>query len=124
MQRYVQIERIENLERIGIIAGTLSVHRYRDIINHMVSLAESHDQSVYTFMVGKMNVPKLGNFPGIEGFILVGCERSCFINTRVGDFFQECMMVRTILSLLLSLMNMRFPFKNAVGRIFTLMIIR
>lgn len=83
MQRYVQIERFENLEMIGVIAGTLSVYRYREIINHISNLAEEHDQALYTFMVGKLNLPKLANFPGIEGFVLIGCERSCFIDTRV-----------------------------------------
>lgn len=83
MQRYVQIERFENLEMIGVIAGTLSVYRYRDIINHISNLAEEHNQALYTFMVGKLNLPKLANFPGIEGFVLIGCERSCFIDTRV-----------------------------------------
>ena len=86
MQRYVQIERFENLDMIGVVVGTLSIHRYRDMISHITSLAETHDQTVYTFMVGKLNVPKLANFPGIQGFILIGCERSCFIDTRVGDY--------------------------------------
>ena len=85
MQRYVQIERFEHLEMVGVIAGTLSVNRYREIINHMSTLAESHDQTLYTFMVGKLNLPKLANFPGMEGFILIGCERSCFVDTRVGE---------------------------------------
>lgn len=84
MQRYVQIERFEHLEMIGVIAGTLSVHRYREMIRHLSALAETHDQTLYTFMVGKLNLPKLANFPGMEGFILIGCERSCFVDTRVG----------------------------------------
>ena len=52
-------------------------------------LAEKHDQVAYPFLVGKMNVPKLANFPGIEGFVLIGCERSCFIDTHVGKQRQD-----------------------------------
>lgn len=84
MQRYVSIERFEHLSMFGIVVGTLSVHRYREMLNRLLSLAESHEQTAYPLMVGKLNLPKLANFPGMEGFVLIGCERSCFIDTHVG----------------------------------------
>ena len=86
MQRYVNIERFESL---SVIVGTLSVNRYNDMVNRIMRLAEKHDQVAYPFLVGKMNVPKLANFPGIEGFVLIGCERSCFIDTHVGKQRQD-----------------------------------
>lgn len=83
MQRYVNIERFESLNVIGIVVGTLSVNRYNEMVSRLMRLAEQHDQVAYPFLVGKLNVPKLANFPGIEGFVLIGCERSCFIDTHV-----------------------------------------
>ena len=84
MQRYVNIERVEHLSMLGIVVGTLSVNRYRQMIDTLTTFAEENDQQAYPIMVGKLNLPKLANFPGMEGFILIGCERSCFMDTRVG----------------------------------------
>ncbi|KAK8827593.1 hypothetical protein WA577_007140 [Blastocystis sp. JDR] len=86
MQRYVNIERFESLNVIGIVVGTLSVNRYNEMVSRLMRLAEQHDQVAYPFLVGKLNVPKLANFPGIEGFVLIGCERSCFIDTHEYPF--------------------------------------
>lgn len=83
MQRYVNIERFENLRMFGIVMGTLSVYRYREMLNRLSFLAEQHEQVAYPFMVGKLTLPKLANFPGMEGFVLISCERSCFIDTHV-----------------------------------------
>ena len=85
MQRYVNIEQFENLRMFGIVLGTLSVYRYREMLNRLSFLAEQHDQVAYPFMVGKLTLPKLANFPGMEGFVLIGCERSCFIDTYVNQ---------------------------------------
>jgi len=46
-------------------------------------VAEKNGQQAYPIMVGKLSLPKLANFPGIDGFVLIGCERSCFIDVRV-----------------------------------------
>lgn len=83
MQRYVNIERIEHVNILGVIVGTLSVTHYRQILNMLITKAEQHDQQAYPIMVGKLSLPKLANFPGMEGFVLIGCERSCFIDSRV-----------------------------------------
>lgn len=47
-------------------------------------VAEENGQQAYPIMVGKLSLPKLANFPGMDGFVLIGCERSCFIDVRVG----------------------------------------
>ena len=66
-----------------IAIGTLSVYRYGEMLNRLSFLAEQHEQVAYPFMVGKLTLPKLATFPGMEGFVLIGCERSCFIDTHV-----------------------------------------
>ena len=88
MQRYVNIERFETLKIIGVIIGTLTVSRYKDMLHHIQRLAEDNGQILYSFLVGKPNVAKIGNFPGIEGFILLGCDRSCFFDSHVFVLFR------------------------------------
>ena len=90
----------------GIVMGTLSVHRYREMLNRLSFLAEQHEQVAYPFMVGKLTLPKLANFSGMEGFVLIGCERSCFIDTHVMQML--LLLFRNTRSLSLCLTNMRF----------------
>ena len=83
MQRYVNIERIEHVSILGIIVGTLSVAHYRQMLNMLITQAEQNGQQAYPIMVGKLSLPKLANYPGMEGFVMIGCERSCFIDSHV-----------------------------------------
>ena len=83
MQRYVNVERVEHAKMLGEVLGTLSVDRYQEMLNRLMRVAEKNGQQAYPIMVGKLSLPKLANFPGIDGFVLIGCERSCFIDVRV-----------------------------------------
>ena len=71
MKRYVQVQKVRNSNIIGIVAGTLGVDRYLDVIQGVKRLIDGSGRKSYTFVVGKINVPKLSNFAEIEAFVLV-----------------------------------------------------
>lgn len=51
---------------IGIVAGTLGVARYRAMVSAIRQFVRSRGRHSYTFIVGKVNVEKLGNFPEVQ----------------------------------------------------------
>lgn len=97
MQRYVNVERVEHAKMLGVVLGTLSVDRYQQMLSRLMRVAEKNGQQAYPIMVGKLSLPKLANFPGMDGFVLIGCERSCFIDVRVGMQGDcECRSIRSL----------------------------
>ncbi len=71
MKRFVQVQKVRNASVIGVVAGTLGVDRYMSVLQNVKSLITSSGRKCYTFVVGKINVPKLSNFAEIEAFTLV-----------------------------------------------------
>lgn len=64
--RYANIGRCEEASVIGIVAGTLGVARYRAMVSAIRQFVRSRGRHSYTFIVGKVNVEKLGNFPEVQ----------------------------------------------------------
>jgi len=86
LKRYFLIEKAKDANIIGILAGTLGVANYLDIIRRLKELIKSAGKKSYTFVVGKINVPKLANFQEIDAFVLVACPENSLIDSR--EFFQ------------------------------------
>lgn len=86
LRRYYLIEKAKDANIIGILAGTLGVANYMDIMKRLKELIKAAGKKSYTFVVGKINVPKLANFQEIEAFVLVACPENSLIESR--EFFQ------------------------------------
>jgi len=86
LRRYVLIEKAKDADIIGILAGTLGVANYLDIIKRLKELIKSAGKKSYAFVVGKINVPKLANFQEIDAFVLVACPENSLIDSR--EFYQ------------------------------------
>jgi len=86
LKRYVLIEKAKDANIIGILAGTLGVANYREIIKRLKTLINAAGKKSYTFVVGKINVPKLANFQEIDLFVLVACPENSLIDSR--EFYQ------------------------------------
>ena len=65
MRRYMMVEKTKDADRIGILVGTLGASKYGAIIDQVRQNVKKAGKRVYTFLVGKPNVPKLANFPGL-----------------------------------------------------------
>lgn len=76
MKRYYLIERAKDANIVGIVAGTLGVSRYREMIEHLKVLLRKAGKKSYTFVVGKINPAKLANFAEVDVFVLVSCPES------------------------------------------------
>jgi diphthamide biosynthesis protein 2 len=50
------------------------------------AILKAANKKFYTFVVGKVNVPKLANFQEIDIFVLIGCPLSSLLDSR--DFFK------------------------------------
>ncbi|KAL8618621.1 hypothetical protein ACOMHN_015731 [Nucella lapillus] len=82
MKRYYMIERAKEAKIVGILAGTLGVSRTGEIITHLKELVRGVGKKSYTFVVGKLNVPKLANFMEVDVFVLVACPLNTLIDSK------------------------------------------
>lgn len=57
-----------------------------DIINHLRTIIKNAGKKSYTFLIGKINVPKLANFMEIDMFVIVACPENSLIDSK--DFFK------------------------------------
>ena len=74
-RRYYLVERAKDASIVGIIAGTLSVAGARRALDRVRRLAEAAGKKTYTFLVGKPNPAKLGNFPEVRPLLCaVRCD--------------------------------------------------
>lgn len=81
-RRYYQVQKAKDASIVGIIAGTLSVAGARDALARVRSLAEVAGKKTYTFLVGKPNPAKLGNFPEVDVFVMVACQDTALLESR------------------------------------------
>lgn len=51
---------------VNVQVGTLGTAGFRDVISHLRRLAAAADKKTYTFLMGKPNPAKLGNFPEVS----------------------------------------------------------
>lgn len=81
MKRYYMIERAKDASIVGIVAGTLGVAHTRDMIALLKTLLKNAGKKSYTFVVGKLNPAKLGNFLEIDVFVLVACPQNSLLDS-------------------------------------------
>ncbi|ELR25502.1 diphthamide biosynthesis protein 2, putative [Acanthamoeba castellanii str. Neff] len=86
MRRYFLVEKTKDADIIGIVAGTLGVSKYLQIMDHMKRLIKAAGKKYYTFVVGKLNPHKLANFEHIDIFVLVACPENSLIDSK--EFFK------------------------------------
>ncbi|KAK7508182.1 hypothetical protein BaRGS_00000421 [Batillaria attramentaria] len=82
MKRYYMIERAKDASIVGIVVGTLGVAHTQDMISYLKTLLRSAGKKSYTFVVGKLNPAKLGNFMEVDVFVLVACPQNSLLDSR------------------------------------------
>ncbi|KAI8509022.1 Diphthamide biosynthesis protein 2 [Branchiostoma belcheri] len=81
MKRYYMVEKAKEANVVGIVAGTLGVSDYLTMINNLKEVIKKAGKKSYTFVMGKLNVPKLANFMEIDVFVLVACSENTLIDS-------------------------------------------
>lgn len=81
MKRFHMVEKAKDARIVGIVAGTLGVVNYLNIINRLKDMIKRAGKKSYTFVVGKLNVPKLANFMEIDVFVLVACPDNSLLDS-------------------------------------------
>ncbi|XP_033116296.1 2-(3-amino-3-carboxypropyl)histidine synthase subunit 2-like [Anneissia japonica] len=82
MKRYYMIEKAKDANVIGIVAGTLGVKDYLSIITRLKALIKRMGKKSYTFVMGKLNVPKMANFTEVDVYVLVACPENSLIDSK------------------------------------------
>lgn len=73
MRRYFIVEKVKDARTVGILVGTMGMAGFRQIISHLKDILKQSGKKTYTFIVGKLNPPKLANFPEVilfSGFVI------------------------------------------------------
>ncbi|XP_041358576.1 2-(3-amino-3-carboxypropyl)histidine synthase subunit 2-like [Gigantopelta aegis] len=81
MKRYYMVEKAKDADIVGIVVGTLGVANYLQLISRLKLLIKTAGKKSYMFVVGKLNVAKLANFPEIDVFVLVACAENTLIDS-------------------------------------------
>lgn len=81
MKRYYLVERAKDAERVGILAGTLGVSDYLQVIDRLSKAIRSAGKKCYKFVIGKLNVAKLANFAEVDVYVLVACPENSLIDS-------------------------------------------
>merc|ERR1712002_1177294 len=81
-QRFYLVEKAKDASVIGLLVGTLGVAYYKDILKKMQNLIKLSGKKFYTYIVGKLNVPKLANFLEIDIYVLVSCPQNALISSK------------------------------------------
>ena len=82
MRRYYLIEKARDAGIFGILIGTMSVAKYKEAIDHVSNLLRQAKRRFYSFLVGKLNCPKLNNFMEVDMYVLVACNENSLINSK------------------------------------------
>ncbi|KAJ2797209.1 Diphthamide biosynthesis protein 2 [Coemansia helicoidea] len=85
-RRYFLVQKARDADVVGILVGTLAATRYLRVVEALKELLRRRAKKYYVFVVGKLNVAKLANFPEIQAFVLVACPENSLVDSR--DFFQ------------------------------------
>ena len=75
-RRFFVIQKARMASIYGILVGTLSQSRFRNVISKVKNKISSHGKASYTLVVGKLNIAKLTNFAEIECFVLIACPET------------------------------------------------
>lgn len=82
MKRYYLIEKAKDASIFGILIGTMSVAKYKDAINHVAKILQKAQRRYYSFLIGKLNCPKLNNFMEVDTYVLVACNENSLIDSK------------------------------------------
>ena len=82
MKRYYLIEKAKDSKIFGILIGTMSVAKYKDAINHVAKILQKAKRRYYSFLIGKLNCPKLNNFMEVDTYVLVACNENSLIDSK------------------------------------------
>lgn len=55
---------------------------FHDILKHLRRELTKAGKRVYEFVVGKITIPKLANFPEMDAFVLLGCPETTIIDSK------------------------------------------
>lgn len=56
------------------------------MLQHLQNIIKKANKTFYTFVVGKLNVPKLANFQEVDLFVIVACPENSILDSK--DFFK------------------------------------
>ena len=86
IKRYNNVEKVKQADIIGILVGTLGIKNFTGIINRLKQVITAGGKKWYVICIGKPNPAKLGNFPEISAFVLIGCVENSLLDTT--EYFQ------------------------------------
>jgi diphthamide biosynthesis protein 2 len=81
-KRYFQVQKAKDASIFGILVGTLSVARYRDVLVRVKRLLKCMGRKYYTFIVGKINVAKLANHSEVDVYVLIACPENSLLDNK------------------------------------------
>ena len=84
-RRYASLLKLSTAGIIGVLVNTLSVRDYLSAVDQVQSMIAEAGKKSYTFVVGKLNPPKLANFAEVGGWVVIGCWESSLVDAR--DFY-------------------------------------
>ncbi len=82
MRRYYLIEKAKDAKIFGILIGTMSVASYRCAVDHVSAILKKARRRFYSFLIGKLNCPKLNNFMEVDMYVIVACNENSLINSK------------------------------------------
>jgi hypothetical protein len=80
------VQRAKDAKTVGILAGTLGVADYLQVLAGLKKSCNLAGKKTYTFIMGKLNPAKLANFMEIDVFVLIACRENTLIESR--DFYK------------------------------------
>ncbi|GIL52269.1 hypothetical protein Vafri_8184 [Volvox africanus] len=81
-RRNYLVERVRNANIVGLLVGTLGSAGFLDVISALRRLAIAAGKKTYTFLMGKPNPAKLGNFPEVDVFVMVCDAQGLILDCR------------------------------------------
>lgn len=60
----------------------MSVASYKQAVDHVSNILKQAQKRYYSFLVGKLNCPKLNNFMEVDMYVLVACNENSLINSK------------------------------------------
>lgn len=91
MKRFYMVEKAKDASIVGIVVGTLGVENYLAVIDRLKTLIKKAGKKSYTFVVGKLNVPKLANFLEVDLYVLVACPENTLLDSS--EFYKPVVSV-------------------------------
>ncbi|GLI68211.1 hypothetical protein VaNZ11_012555 [Volvox africanus] len=81
-RRNFLVERVRSANIVGLLVGTLGSAGFLDVISALRRLAIAAGKKTYTFLMGKPNPAKLGNFPEVDVYVMVCDAQGLILDCR------------------------------------------